>query len=127
MLNGGAQSAASNQENQHPNTITPSWVTKTDRHLQLINRDVYERETQQRSQAIENTLKQKQHDKNVQEKTQFYRNMLQARGADRIPASNSSKTVSRYEVEVDGVRFHVTQQGSKLVKAPGAFHKCPYF
>jgi hypothetical protein len=126
VLNGGAQSAVSDDENQHPNTTTPSWVTKTDRHLQLINRNVYERETQQRSQAIEQTLKQKQYNRDLREKAQLFRNMQQAHGGNMTSSSNSSKPVSRYEVEVDGVRFHVTQQGSKLVKAPGASHKCPY-
>ncbi|KAJ8121675.1 hypothetical protein ONZ43_g1938 [Nemania bipapillata] len=118
VLNAGAQPATPNEENQHPNPTTPSWVTKTDRHLQLINRDVYERETQQRTQAIEQTLKQKQHNKDLREKLQFFRNMQQAQGDGMTTSSNSSKPVSRYEVEVDGVRFHVTQQGSKLVKAP---------
>ncbi|KAI0109515.1 hypothetical protein GGR51DRAFT_511806 [Nemania sp. FL0031] len=118
VLNGGAQSTASGQENQPPNPTTPSWVTRTDRHLQLINRDVYERDSQQRTQAIEQTLKQKQYNKDRREKAQFFRNMQQAGGDSATAFSNSSKPVSRYEVEVDGVRFHVTQQGSKLVKAP---------
>ncbi|KAI0904713.1 hypothetical protein F4823DRAFT_181253 [Ustulina deusta] len=118
VLNGGAQATPSNQENHAPDPTTPSWVTKTDRHLQLINRDVYERETQQRTQAIEQTLRQKQLNKDRREKAQLFRNMQQAGGDSMTAYSNSSKPVSRYEVEVDGVRFHVTQQGSKLVKAP---------
>ncbi|KAI0967641.1 hypothetical protein F4678DRAFT_445055 [Xylaria arbuscula] len=115
----GAQSPPSNQDGQAPDPATPSWVTKTDRHLQLINRDVYERETQQRTQAIEQTIKQKQLNRDRREKAQLFRNMQQA-GIPNSTAtsSNSSKPVSRYEVEVEGVRFHVTQQGSKLVKAP---------
>ncbi|KAI0405030.1 hypothetical protein F4802DRAFT_565439 [Xylaria palmicola] len=114
----GSQPATPTQESQPPDPTTPSWVTKTDRHLQLINRDVYEREAQQRTQAIEQTFKQKQLDKDHREKAQFFKNMQQARGEGMVVSSNSSKPVSRYEVEVDGVRFHVTKQGSKLVKAP---------
>ncbi|KAI0508587.1 hypothetical protein F5B22DRAFT_620372 [Xylaria bambusicola] len=117
VLNGGAPSTVSNQENQAPDPTTPSWVTKTDRHLQLINRDVYERETQQRTQAIEQTLQQKQLNKDRRERAQLLRNMQQV-GGDVMTSSNSSKPTSRYEVDVEGVRFHVTQQGSKLVKAP---------
>ncbi|GAW10980.1 hypothetical protein ANO14919_003180 [Xylariales sp. No.14919] len=118
VLNGGAQSATPKQENIPLDPTTPTWVTKTDRHLQLIKRDVYERETHQRTQAIEQTLKQKQLDKDRREKAQFFRNLQQAGGDSAAAYSNSSKPVSRYEVEVDGVRFQVTQQGSKLVKAP---------
>jgi hypothetical protein len=125
VLNGGAQSAASSHENLLPDPTTPStpsWVTKTDRHLQLINRDVYERETQQRTQAIEQSLKQKQLYKGYHEKARFFKNMRQAVGDTVIASSNTSRPISKYEVEVEGVRFHVTKQGSKLVKAPGAFH-----
>ncbi|KAI1197557.1 hypothetical protein F5X97DRAFT_301924 [Nemania serpens] len=118
VLNGGVQSAAPSQENQLLNPTTLSWVTRTDRHLQLINRDVYEREAQQRTQAIEQSQKQKHMNKNYQEKAQFFRNMQQGGKDGIVPSSNSSKPVPRYEVDVEGVRFHVTQQGSKLVKAP---------
>ncbi|KAI1434704.1 hypothetical protein GGR50DRAFT_694919 [Xylaria sp. CBS 124048] len=117
VLNSGTQSTAPGEENQSINAPTSSWVTKTDRHLQLINRDVYERETQQRTQAIEHTLKQKQLENDRQEKAVFLTNLQQARG-NIINTSSNFKPVSRYEVEVDGVRFHVTKQGSKLVKAP---------
>ncbi|KAI8630527.1 hypothetical protein F5Y19DRAFT_49241 [Xylariaceae sp. FL1651] len=118
ILNGSAQSAASSDENQAPDMSTPSWVSKTDRHLQLINRNVYEREAQQRAQAIEHTLKQKQLQRDRREKTKFFKSMRQASGDGAVALSNTSKPVSRYEVEVDGVRFQVTQQGSKLVKVP---------
>jgi hypothetical protein len=118
VLNGAHQPASSAQENQPPNPSTPSWVTKTDRHLQLINRDIYERETQQRTQAIEQTLKQKQVNKDRHEKLQFLKNLQQAGRDSLVTTSNLPRPVSRYEVEVDGVRFHVTKQGSKLVKAP---------
>ncbi|KAI3332262.1 hypothetical protein HD806DRAFT_187183 [Xylariaceae sp. AK1471] len=118
VLNGATQPTTSNEETQHPDPTTPSWVTKTDRHLQLINRDIYERETQQRAQAIEQTLKHKRLHKDHREKAQFFKNMQQAGAGSLVTTSNSSKPVSRYEVEVEGVRFHVTQQGSKLVKAP---------
>ncbi|KAJ3560257.1 hypothetical protein NPX13_g9363 [Xylaria arbuscula] len=118
VLNGGVPSSASNQENHVQEPTTPSWVTRTDRHLQLINRNVYERESQQRTQAIEQTLQQKRLDKDRREKAQFLKNMQHVHGDVMAASSNSSKPASRYEVDVEGVRFHVTQQGSKLVKAP---------
>ncbi|KAI0444830.1 hypothetical protein F4803DRAFT_510682 [Xylaria telfairii] len=115
VLNGGGQPGASSVENQPPDPTTTSWVSKTDRHRQLINRDIYERETQQRTQAIEKSSIQQQLNKDRREKARFFNNMRQA---GLTASSNPSKPASRYEVEVDGVRFHVTQQGSKLVKAP---------
>ncbi|KAI1816493.1 hypothetical protein GGS20DRAFT_537841 [Poronia punctata] len=118
VLNGGTHNAGSHEDDQPVDPTTPSWVTKTDRHLQLINRDVYERESQHRTQAIEQTLKRKQINKDRREKVQFFKNMQQAGGNHVVASSNPSKPVSRYEVQVDGVRFYVTQQGSKLVKVP---------
>ncbi|GAP86308.2 putative CCCH zinc finger protein [Rosellinia necatrix] len=118
VLNGGPQPAPSVQENQPSNPPTPSWVTKNDRHLQLINRDIYERDSQHRTQAIEQSLKQKHINRGRQEKAQFLGNMRQASGDSVTAYSNPSRSSSRYEVEVEGVRFYVTKQGSKLVKAP---------
>ncbi|KAI1179328.1 hypothetical protein F4777DRAFT_575027 [Nemania sp. FL0916] len=118
VLNPTTPSANSSQENLSLDSTAASWVTKNDRHLQLINRDVYERETQQRTQAIEQTMKQNQLNKDRREKFRLLTNLQKAGGESATRPSNSSRPASRYEVEVEGVRFYVTQQGSKLVKVP---------
>ncbi|KAI1470419.1 uncharacterized protein F4812DRAFT_417460 [Daldinia caldariorum] len=124
VLNGQSRPAAdtsdtSDTANETSHLASPSWVTKTDRHLQLINTSVYEKESQQRASAIEQTHRQKQLQKNNREKAIFMNNMLQS-GAIGKPVGlpNTSASASPYEVVVDGICFRVVQQGSKLVKAP---------
>lgn len=86
--------------------------------MQLINSSVYEKETQQRANAMEQTLRQKQAQKNTHEKAVFMNSMLQS-GVIATPSnSNLPSSASQYEITVDGIRFHVVQHGSKLVKAP---------
>lgn len=94
-------------------------MTKTDRHLQLINSSVFEKETQNRSNAIEETLRQKQINRDNREKARLA-NHTQRMGRPALHASpTSSSTTSRYEIEVEGIRFVVSRGGDKLVKAQG--------
>ncbi|KAI1476369.1 hypothetical protein F4774DRAFT_393338 [Daldinia eschscholtzii] len=121
VLNGQSRPAADNSDstNENLDPASPSWVTKTDRHLQLINTSVYEKESQQRASAIEQTYRQKQLQRNNREKATFMNNVLQSGASGKsIGLPNTSASASPYEVVVDGIRFRVVQQGSKLVKAP---------
>lgn len=94
-------------------TSNPSWVTKTDRHLQLINTSVYEKETQARTRAIEETRRQKRSQKDERERARLMNHMARVGG-------HSDAAPNQYEVVVQGIRFVVAKNGSKLVKVPGA-------
>ncbi|KAI1106999.1 hypothetical protein F4804DRAFT_299011 [Jackrogersella minutella] len=120
VLNGQSRSVSdtANGANDTSDPPTPSFIAKTDRHMQLINSSVYEKESQQRANAMEQTLRQKQLQKNKNEKAAFMSSVFQggASGATTgLP--NIPMPASQYEVVVDGIRFQVVQQGSKLVKA----------
>ncbi|KAI1403420.1 hypothetical protein F4819DRAFT_451415 [Hypoxylon fuscum] len=119
VLNGQSRPDLGESSNENSSPSTPSWVTKNDRHLQLINSTVYEKETQNRANAMEQSFRQKQFQRNNNEKAAFMNTMLQS-GANGNASgfSNTSVSASPYEVIVDGIRFNVVQQGSKLVKAP---------
>ncbi|KAI1379394.1 hypothetical protein F4677DRAFT_408864 [Hypoxylon crocopeplum] len=121
VLNGQSRPAIDSVEgaDEPSDPSTPSWISKTDRHMQLINSSVFEKESQQRANAIEQTHRQKQLQGNNREKAVFMNTMLQS-GASGNPfgSSNTPVSTSQYEVVVDGIRFHIVQQGSKLVKAP---------
>lgn len=94
-------------------TSNPSWVTKTDRHLQLINTSVYEKETQARTRAIEETRRQKRSQKDERERARLMNHMARVGG-------HSDAAPNQYEIVVQGIRFVVAKNGSKLVKVPGA-------
>lgn len=97
----------------------PTWVAKADRHLQLINSSVYEKESQARSKAIAETNQQKTKMKDDREKAKLgaYLRTAPAGVATAKPSNGSGA----YELTVDGIRFIVAKDGSKLVKAPGTF------
>lgn len=121
VLNGnGAQPQAGQAaDDSSASDSQPTWVAKADRHLQLINSSVYEKEAQARSKAIAETNQQKTKMKDDQEKAKLgaFLRTAPASVATAKPASGSGA----YELTVDGIRFIVAKDGSKLVKAPGMF------
>ena len=100
----------------------PSFVTKKDRHFQLINTSVYEKESQNRTKAIEETRKQKAIEREAREKTKFNRHIQRVAG--NVARLASSNTPNNYELTVQGVRFLVQKDGSKLVKVSGEKSSC---
>ncbi|KAI1767405.1 hypothetical protein GGR53DRAFT_482587 [Hypoxylon sp. FL1150] len=119
VLNGQSRIETGDRTSELSEPVTPSWITKTDRHLQLINSNVYEKETQQRVNAIDKTLRMKQAQRSSNEKAAFLNSITQAGSVVNALGPNTPASLSSYEVVVDGIRFHIVQQGSKLVKAPG--------
>lgn len=95
------------------NTSTPAWVTKTDRHLQLINPAIYEKQSLQRAKAIEETRKLKLRQRNERERQKFHKHL------QRIVDSNESTVPSNYDIMVQGIRFRVVKNGSKLLRVSG--------
>jgi hypothetical protein len=121
VLNGQARPIP-NSDDSTPTPTTPSassWVTKTDRHLQLINSNVYEKKSQSRANAIEQTQRNKQLRRDHDEKSRLLNYLGKESMVGIAPNANTAAPTSSYEVTVEGIRFHVTRQGSKLVRAPG--------
>lgn len=100
------------------NGTSPSWVTRNDRHLQLINLNIYQEQTEARARAIEQTRLQKHRQSEARERAQLLRHLQQT--ADPSVASADPATDPIYEIVVEGIRFRVTNDGRKLVKVPGA-------
>jgi hypothetical protein len=124
VLNGGVIPSISETASAKPSedistssspapTSTAAWVTKTDRHLQLINPAIYEKQSLQRAKAIEETRKLKLKQRDEQERKKI-NNHLQ-----RIVDSSESTSPSKYEIIVQGIRFRVVKNGSKLLRVSG--------
>lgn len=100
----------------------PAWVSKTDRHLQLINTSVYEKNSQHRVKAIEETRQQKLKHRDERERARLNRH-LQRVGNHVITSGNVTSRPSDipgvYEIDIQGIRFRVTKNGSKLVRLSG--------
>ncbi|KAE9372233.1 hypothetical protein N431DRAFT_408326 [Stipitochalara longipes BDJ] len=121
VLNGntpttGTGAAASNESDNPAGSganAGAAWVTKQDRHLQLINTSIFEKDSQKRAQAIEQTRQQKLKQRDEREKARIVKHLQ--RGISIRPTGMASNN----ELDVNGIRFRVVQGGSKLVKVPG--------
>lgn len=86
---------------------TPGWVAKRDRHMQLINTSVYDKQMKARNEAMAKTVEEKL--KRRQAKEQFKINRyLQAAGKS-----------SNHEIVIGGESYQVVANGSKLVRKSG--------
>ncbi|KAL9130047.1 MAG: hypothetical protein Q9217_001651 [Psora testacea] len=116
----GNTSSADNDMQKQGHTPSPEvcgWVTKRDRHMQLINPSVYDKETRYRSRAMEETRRQKALHRDQREKQQI-QNHLHARNA--LPGPTPTTPIV-HELEVDGIRFQVLNGGSKLARIRGSY------
>jgi hypothetical protein len=93
-------------------------VTKNDRHRQLINASVFEKQSQDRAKAIEETRKKKENGKRLGEKArlnEFLRRQQVAAGA----LVNANTSAASKEIVVEGIRFQVIDGGKKLARVAG--------
>ncbi|KAI9769584.1 MAG: hypothetical protein M1839_003623 [Geoglossum umbratile] len=96
-----------------------SWVAKRDRHIQLINSSVFDKETQARARAMEETRKQKTRHKEERQRLKFTKYLQNMSSKSSHPSVRSAGDGnSHHEVVIGGVRYQVLMGGSKLQKAP---------
>ncbi|KAF7544562.1 hypothetical protein G7Z17_g9847 [Cylindrodendrum hubeiense] len=109
---GSVNSGSSSNGSETP----PGWVARNDRHRQLINANVYEKESQNRTKAIEETRQRKLSGHRNREKTQFNDFMKRQAGPSNVPTNPTG----RNEIMIEGIQFRVVDGGKKLVKVPDA-------
>ena len=91
------------------------WVTKHDRHMQLINSSIYDKETQTRSKAIEETRRQKAALRDQREKEKIERHLKTLASH----ASHESAAPMNHEITINGSNYLVVDGGSKLIRVRG--------
>ncbi|KAG7125516.1 Zinc finger CCCH domain-containing protein like [Verticillium longisporum] len=107
-----------------------SWVATTNRHnMQLINSNVFEEKNQKRTEAIEATRKQQLASQNAREASQLTSHLHQRQGprvaagfARANPQPNLTNAGQEHVIDIQGISFRVTCNGSKLVKVAGDLH-----
>ncbi len=117
ILNGASPQIPSDDSGSVPGAVNNSWVTRTDRHLQLINTSVYEKETQARTRAIEQTRRQKQTARDERERSKLLNHLNHVMDNAR---GNGTTNTGKHELDIQGIRFLVVNNGGKLVKLPGS-------
>ncbi|MCJ1345513.1 hypothetical protein MMC31_003720 [Peltigera leucophlebia] len=96
-----------------------SWVAKNDRHMQLINSSIFDKETQLRSRAMDETRRQKTLQQSQMEKQKIEKH-LRALNYPRYQASSahhSGATTPMYRILIKGLSFYVMDGGSKLQRS----------
>lgn len=113
-LNLNAQPSSSESSPSTPVGATDSalWVSKTDRHKQLINASIYQQQAQSRAQAIEETRQRKLTRQKNSERTQFDDFIQRSQGG-------STQNQEQAEIMIENIRFLVRDGGKKLVRAAG--------
>ncbi|KAL1846771.1 hypothetical protein Daus18300_014141 [Diaporthe australafricana] len=94
-----------------------SWVTRNDRHLQLINSNVFHEQAEARSKAMQQTRLQKEQQKQHRERARLMNHIKHTASPSAVSANPAAAPT--YEILVEGIRFRVANNGSKLVKLPG--------
>ncbi|KAH1671671.1 hypothetical protein KXV51_000677 [Aspergillus fumigatus] len=103
-------------------SATPNgWVAKRDRHMQLINSAIYDKEAQARAKAMEQTRKAKAEKKARIEQAKvlryaqgFGRPHLATTAASQVSAT--TQTHGEYQVYLNDIPFKIAKGGSKLVR-----------
>ncbi|KAM6480953.1 hypothetical protein HDV62DRAFT_88096 [Trichoderma sp. SZMC 28011] len=114
-----ASGSASSSAAPSPAPTTSGWVSKNDRHRQLINASIYEKDSQNRAKAIEETRQRNLKERRLREKKRFGDYLRhQADVAGVAGTSMSANSTGLNEISVNGIRFRVLDGGKKLVKSP---------
>ena len=93
---------------------TTSWISKRDRHMQLINTSIYDKETQLRMKGISETLRQKALREEQREKARIAKYLHSVDSG-----SGKGSAPLNYETSINGLRFRVLNGGSKLSRIFG--------
>lgn len=122
ILNGGSQQTPSGEGDSGATSdaSTSSWVTKNDRHLQLINSNVYKKDAPARTIALEQSRRQKIALRDKQERAKLISHLNRMVNGGGLGPANEQAAAGKYEIAIQGVRFIIAKNGSKMVKVPGA-------
>ncbi|KAI9846506.1 MAG: hypothetical protein M1837_003927 [Sclerophora amabilis] len=116
-----AKQSIQQEATQPQSGSAPSWIAKHDRHKQLINSTVYAKEMQARTRDLEETRKLKAKKRDEREKLKISRYLdkfaTPTRSASVVKAD--LRNTSAHEIVIQGIRFQVTNAGSRLAKMFG--------
>ncbi|RKU46473.1 hypothetical protein DL546_007882 [Coniochaeta pulveracea] len=117
VLNSATPTNNSPDGDSGTDSSSSSWVQKNDRHLQLINKSVYNQDSQARIQAMEQTRRQKLASRDQQERAKLFGHLNRVAQTGEVTNARGSSSTPR-EIVINGVRYLVSKNGSKLVRAP---------
>lgn len=103
-----------------PPASTNGWIAKRDRHMQLINTSIYDKEVQARTKAIAETEKTKREKRAKAEEAKVMRYAQGVHSVHATPAAGPSGVAtqpsSSYQIYIHDTPFQVVRGGSKLIR-----------
>ena len=113
--------ATTNEDIKFRSSEVAQYVTKQDRHMQLINSSIFDKETQNRNSAIEQTRRRKalHKDQRQRQRVQMHLQKLPGAQSKASQSHSSSANFKVHELAVGNLRFEVCNGGSKLKKLSG--------
>ncbi|KAF9880049.1 hypothetical protein CkaCkLH20_02860 [Colletotrichum karsti] len=127
MNNSGTSTPPSDSPTPEASSSTSSsgtWISKnTPGQRSLINSAVYDKNHEATAKAIEATRQQKMLQQDAREKSQLAGHFQRYGGRASAPSTPTNSTaVGQHEVEIQGIRYRVAHNGSKLIKVSGDLH-----
>lgn len=109
---------STDEMNESKPGIQNGWVAKRDRHMQLINSAIYDKETQARTKAIEETRKLKAQKRAQREEAKVLKHVQGVGGYQPVATPVGGQRAASYQITIQGIPFQVVQGGSKLIRLP---------
>ena len=109
-------------EDSQPSPGLTSWVTKRDRHMQLINSSIFDKESEARKKAIERTRLQKTLERDRREKQKLNKHLQSLDAHPGRLSLPSSLFPAVNELTINGLRFKVSDSGNKLLRMLSAWN-----
>lgn len=117
---------SSNNDTDSGGSDSARWVTKNDRHRQIINANVYEKESQNRAKAMEQTRQRKQDEHRRGEKARFHDFLTQQNAHANTGGNSNATRAANNEITIADIRFRVLDGGKKLAKIIGPYMWPPF-
>jgi len=102
-----------------------SWVSKRDRHMQLISSTIYDKDTETRDKAIRESKRQSAFHAQHIEKAKIQRHLQTLNHGQ--PSDFSSVAPLAHKVYINGLSFIVKNGGSKLLRVRGTISSMIFF
>ncbi|EDN06229.1 conserved hypothetical protein [Histoplasma mississippiense (nom. inval.)] len=110
--------ASTDEMNEAKPVCQNGWVAKRDRHMQLINSAIYDKEAQARTKAIEESRKLKAQRIAQREEAKVLRYVQGVGGYRPVATPVVGQRAASYRITIQDVPFQVVQGGSKLIRLP---------
>jgi hypothetical protein len=100
-------------------------VARNDRHRQIINKNVFEKDKESRAKAIEETRRQKIDNNRSGERARFNNFYKHRQALSGVKSDPNNPPAAPNELTVEGIRFQVLEGGKKLARVPDTSNLAP--